>query len=488
LTDSLGKTTSRGAVALASQVISTRLIVFATQLVLAYELSEEDFGSAGIAQAIAGVASVFVTLNIESVLIKRKKHLNLWAPPAFWMTFCVGLLGSLCVLLTGLFSNQVQDNKCLSLLLLILAISMPIRTIAAVPNAIITANLRFNALAIVGALSIVATSGLSICFAVLGFGAASLVLPIPIVALLNIVILFWLSDFRPTFFMHLTRWRYLIQDTGRFWGVQVIWTLFGQIDYILLAFFLSKKDVGEYFFAYMMATQAVRITSGNLYFVMFPVLTSMGSDYARQAQAAIRTCRTIPILLVPACLAQAIFCYPLIDFLYPNKWETAATIVCILSAGLSVYPVSFIGEALMHAQGRFREYYILMAFSLTLFVLCVTIGANFLGVTGAALGVSTHFLLVSPFVTVMAFKNQYDALTVLVEVYGKPLAIGLVIYFVCVGLGRLAEQFGLDKFTSSVLAGAFSPVLFLVVAVKLLPKRIEGLIDVWRGKINGKAY
>ncbi len=469
------------------QVIATRLIVLGTQLILAINLTEEDFGKIGIAQAVAAVVGTLVAFNLESALIARKKDLPALAQTAFWMSFALGMMGCLAVLLSAWMGKQIDGNSELLWLILILAFSFPIRAIVAVPNAIIASQLKFQSIAVVGTACIVLTSVLSIVFSLMQFGAASQIWPVPIVAIINVLVLSYLARFIPKFPPTWVRWRELIGDASKFWGIQVIWSLFGQIDYIVLAFLLASSEVGEYYFAYMLATQAVRVATGNLYFVMFPSLSSMGQDAERQAKATFRVCQVIPLALIPACLAQAFLSEPLLDWMYPNKWKFASELIMILSLGLAVYPVSMVAEALMHAQSRFREYYRFMLLSIAIFVCFVAIGALYSGLIGAAFGVSIHYFLISPIIVAIALRGYYSWHSTMKEIYLKPVIIGISVFAFCIGLRHYMVIAGSPNFNSSIVVGLLAPLLFVVTAYTLLPSRIHGLIDVLRGKMVGQA-
>ncbi len=339
----------------------------------------------------------------------------------------------------------------------------------------------------VGFACIVLTSGLSIAFSLMKFGAASQIWPVPIVAVINFLILAYLAKFRPQFPPTIAKWRELIGSASKFWAVQAIWSILGQIDYIILAFLLANSEVGEYYFAYMLATQAVRIATGNLYFVLFPSFSSMGSDHQRQASAAFRICQVVPMVLIPACLAQAFLSEPLLDWMYPSKWKFASELILILSIGLAIYPISMVVEALMHAQHRFREYYLYMVCSTILFVACVTVGTLLFGLIGAASGVSTHYLLVTPAFTAIALSRYFPWRTTILEIYLKPMVIGLSVLLVSLSFRHYLIHSGLSNFNSSIAVGLFSPLLFLLIAYSMLGSRFHGLFDVLRGRVASQT-
>src|SRR4029450_13067745 len=141
--------------------------------------------------------------------------------PAFWLSLVVGCVGGTLAALAAPIAARLVGEPRLNGMILLLAIASPIQTTSMVPQAMLSAKLRFQRIVIIGTGAAVGNSVLSIIFAALGFKAYSMLVPTPIIAGTRAIALWWSAKppcaWRPQF--HL--WRFLVVDTGYNWGISI---------------------------------------------------------------------------------------------------------------------------------------------------------------------------------------------------------------------------------------------------------------------------
>ena len=143
----LGRAATSGVVWLIAQSLSARLFGFVSQLFLAALLLPADFGIIGLANTVASIAQVLVGFGVDDVLLQRQRTVRFWTASAFWISLALGTAGMLAMMIAAPIAAQVYHSRSLIGLILLLAIAMPIRTLATVPQVTIRLAIDFSFLA-----------------------------------------------------------------------------------------------------------------------------------------------------------------------------------------------------------------------------------------------------------------------------------------------------------------------------------------------------
>src|SRR5262249_941894 len=160
------------------------------QVVLAWMLKPEDFGVAGLAIMAATLIGLLREGGIAHVLLRRQRHFDRWANAAFWMSMLTGLAPGLLLLAAAPALQIVYKRPGIGRVVLMLAGTSAIVCLRLVPAARVQARMQFRFLSIARTALALLSSGVSIALALMGMGAASLVIPMTTVAAFSAV-LFW---------------------------------------------------------------------------------------------------------------------------------------------------------------------------------------------------------------------------------------------------------------------------------------------------------
>jgi PST family polysaccharide transporter len=396
---SLGVRTTRGLVWLVGQTAGAKTINLIGQVVLAILLRPEDFGLYGLAIMVGNFTSLVQQIGLREILVQRQNRMRQWANPAFWMALALAFATSALTILATPFAAHSFGSRTVAEMLLITALVPPLSSLATVTSALAQTHLRFRLQATVDfaatALSLLLTIGL----ALLGFGAFSFVIPMPLVALFRSAA-YWVAvgkDCRglvrldPQF----RRWRYLWGDGGRQLGFALCATITLQGDYLLLGLLRSKAEVGIYYFGFNLSMQTVQLVGMNLAGVLFPALALIRSDSKRQTNAFLSAVRLMAFLAVPLCFAQAALAAVGMRLLFSEKWDAAIPVVQVLSLGMAFLLFGWQAGALLQAQRRLGVLLRYGIFSVFLFLGLVYLGARLGGPVAVAAAVSVSFCVLA---------------------------------------------------------------------------------------------
>jgi O-antigen/teichoic acid export membrane protein len=487
--ENLANRTATGMVWLASQTVFARILSLLSQLVLAWLLMPEHFGLWGLVITITGFGTLLNNPGIDDVLLQKQKHLKRWITPAFWLSLAcsvggsilMALIGTIIVLLAHHRGNSSYGNFTVLWMILILCIGSPLNALGTVPVVMLRSQMRFFRLAGVNCGEVLLQQSLIVLCAAMKLGPYSFVLPMPFVALIRAIVLWGMV--RPPIQRHLAihRWPALISSTSWVFGYRLFATLTNQGDYMTLGFMnISAAIIGQYFFAFMVATQVIRVLCDNLASVLMPALNTMYDNPVRMEQAVHRSSRALAAMVIPVVTLQIVLAGPAIRLVFPPKWEPAIVLVQLLSFGPLLYAAAWPMGVMMLAAGRFRTLFFLWLLNAISFFVMVGIGTHYFQAAGTAAAVSLWSWFSAFLHSVFAMQSLRGCALLLRNSW-RPLlaaavsaAVGAIpawLILLLMHTGRL-EALAQLLIVTPVIAG-----VYFVLMRKLDPESIQVLID-----------
>lgn len=426
---SLGRHSVRGLAMMLAQNVVGRFSGLFSQLALAALLAPADFGIVGLAYTVATIVATLTNIGVEDVILQRRRSLYLWSGAAFWINLGVATLGGLLVLLLAPIAAASYGAPRLTGLLAVLALAMPLGTLASVPGMILRSQLQFRVFAVYGSVEIVVQALMTVALAWAGYGPYSFVLPLPILAVVKASIWWHLIGFRPRLRPHRRRWKYLVGNTSAAFLSKLIVALIGQGDYIVLGLLASQSAVGSYYFGFRLAAQPVWILAGNVAGILYPVLIQLKSDPVRQGEAALNASIVLSYCVMPLALIQAAVAGPVLGSLFGQKWTTSIPVIQLLSVGLALDAISWVAGSLLAARGEFAVGLRYVAVQLPIFFGLVMAGALLDQEVGVACAVCAFYAVTQPIFVYGVYRRVGVSLRQVALIYLKPtlyaaLAVG----------------------------------------------------------------
>jgi O-antigen/teichoic acid export membrane protein len=474
---SLRQAAISGVIWLGAQSLGSRVLAFASQLLLAWFLAPADFGKIGLAYTISGIASAFVSFGIEDVLLHRRKYLGRWEATGFWISLALGIAGMIIALIAAHVSLDIYRDPSLVPIVEILAVSLPIGALSTIPSVRLRAEMNFRFLATYNIAENAAMQSMVVVLAALGAGPYSFAIPMPILACAKAV-LFWsklglISNWR----VKPVQVRYLLSRGSASAGERLLIELVAQCDYILLGLLTSQAVVGLYFFAFRLAAQPIRLLAGSFQNVLLAALAQLGSEPGRQAQAAFRTARILAFVVVPLSFMQAALARPFLLAFFGTKWEGSILLVQILSLGLPFDAVSWVIGAFLKARGEFQRAFLFSLVFAPIFVLVVAIGCTIASAEGAALAVSGCYIVMPIVFAAAVFRRAAIPVRKSIAIFVFPVLLAAPTVGAAVALSLL------NLFTSNFLVqvvgiGALGSTFYVAATAVFFPDVTMELVNL----------
>lgn len=432
----------------ASTVVSTiivKAVQFVAHIVLAYYLTETDFGLAAIAVSAAVFPSQIKELGITQLLLRHPKRFESWSGDAAWLTTVLGLLSGLTTVLMIPVVAWATDSPGVGGPLLLLALSAVVTAPATVSYVKLSIDLRFVFIARLNTAMAVASSVLSVLIAMQGFGPYAMVMPVVVVNALRMVLGLWLAPVRWTLLPRWSRCQVMLGDGWKMmlslFFFQVVW----QCDNLILGVFHTEQQVGIYFFAFYLSAQTLSMLSNNLASVLLPILGRMSGNQQRQNQGLIQACRYLCAIGLPLCFIQAAVGGPLLRVVWQDRWVSAIPAFQALSIGWAFRLIGLPSVSLLQAQGRLNAYLYFAIASAFSFVIVITIAAHVGAATTVAVAAALFYATMETGIAVIALGKTG------VGPGGGPLSLSQ-------GL-RIVQSITRVPLLSAILGGTISYVL-----------------------------
>jgi PST family polysaccharide transporter len=380
--DNIGSRAASGMFWIAGQTAVSRVVGLVAQWILAnWLLGPKDFGQIALVYSITTIAGLANNPGLNSVLLQKQRHFNRWATPAFWMSLAFGLAGTVLMALLAavvigmakLKGNLAYGDSSIFWMTLIMASGTPLTAMGTVPMVKLESQMRFARIASIGTAELLLQQILLLTFAALGFGAYSFVMPVPIVAALRTATLWIIAPTPLRGYLGIHRWPALWASTGWILAQRGLIAATSVGDYITIGWLFGNDVlVGQYYFAFNLAMQVVRVLCDNAGSVLMPALSAIHSDSLRTLNATQRASRALAAMVIPIAMLQIVLARPVIHLVYSSKWESSIVLVQLLSFGPLLLAAGWPYGTVLTASGRYRAaFYSWLLNGIAFFVLVI---------------------------------------------------------------------------------------------------------------------
>ena len=346
----------RGSLWLSAQWLLNKIATAGATLLIVYFVSPQQYGIAVTALAIAGYLRFAPPEVLGQVLIARGRHIDLLTAAARRLSWGIGAAGTVLTLASipiVLHIYRDYPRAWLGGLLVVLG-GLPLLSAAVVvPLTALQRALQFRRIAFLeGTLQLAATS-LSVAFAAVGGGAASLVVPQIVKEGARALLYRRRQEARRTRRFQWVAARLLLRDylmaTA---GVYLHGALVG-LEVLFLGFRAGEYEAGLFGFGFTLAIQMTRVFTARIGVVLQSTFAKLGEDRGRQVEGLLRAQRVLGAVCVPFALVQVVVATPFFELILPEKWGSAVPVFQLLSIAQAFHFAAAPSMAGLKAQRRF---------------------------------------------------------------------------------------------------------------------------------------
>jgi O-antigen/teichoic acid export membrane protein len=301
--------------------LAGRLVDFVTILVLARVLTPADFGLTAIATTLISVVDTVLEVPVILALISLGRVTKAHMDTAFTLGLLRGLVLTVVVLSAAWpFSRIYHDERLISLVA-VLAIGPMARSLYSPSMVKYARELSFRQgfTADVAGKLIASTIAISVVF--LGGGYWAIAAGSVSGSVATTLISYLITGYRPA--LSLRRFSEFSRFLGWFSTAQILAALSWQYDRILLGYFMSKADLGQYTMASDLSVLPTQSLIGP---AMQPLVVAFGrinDDRERVRSAYLKASSFTMMLAAPTSIGMSLTPDLIVDVLLGAKWIEA---------------------------------------------------------------------------------------------------------------------------------------------------------------------
>lgn len=357
--------------------VGTLTINFLTNLVLARLLMPEDFGAIAMLAIFLAVSNIFIQGGLGAALIQKKNPDHLDYSTVFYWNLVVAAIFYLILYVSAPLIADYYALPLVKPLLRVQSLVLLIQSFSIVQYTQLQKQMNFKALAIRNMAAALAGTLAAIPLALRGFGAWSLVASTILASIVNVLLLWKMSNWRPKLEFSFTSLKTLFGFGGLMLLSSLTETLYTNLQGLIIGKRFSAGDLGYFSQAKKLEEIPVTGLSSIVNDVTFPAFSSLQDDPDRLLAGMRKSTKALTFLNFPMMILLMIVAQPLICLLYGSKWEPSAPYFQILCISGLIYAVNTLNTNVIKSLGKGQIYFFVQITKRVLGIALILFGVRF---------------------------------------------------------------------------------------------------------------
>jgi O-antigen/teichoic acid export membrane protein len=376
--------------------LSTQVAGLVSLVVLARLLTREDYGTVGMVFAILGFAAIFVDLGLTPAVIRKQDVTQAELSTAFWTNNAMGWAVMVILWLMADGVAAFYGEPALVAVTRVSALGFVLMPLTSVHRARLMQVLEVRTLTLMNLAALTVSTGGAITLAAFGWGYWSLVAQSLILGAMNVILLWSMVDWRPSWTFNTAVLRGFLGFSGFLSATQIIGYWNRNLDKLMIGRMSGSTDLGVYSRVYVLVLLPLQQVSQVVDAVLFPAYSTIQNDPRQIAQIYLKISRLVALVTFPLSLGLWAVAEPAVLVLCGEPWRDMIPLLRILAPLGALQSVLALNSSLYLACGRTRRAFLVTLATTLALASAFYIGLRIHGTSGMAwayLGVS---LILSP--------------------------------------------------------------------------------------------
>lgn len=367
----------------AANILLTRVLQFATTLILARIIAPEQFGALAVAIVAQSIALNITELGTTASIARGDRDPDAIAPTVFTLSLATGTILTVIMIVSAPWLAAMLGDPTAAPVVQVLALTVFLASFASVPSALVWRDYRQKKRLLVDATSIIVTMVVAIPLALIGWGAMALAWSRVLGQAVSTVG-YWLIVTR----RYLPGWNRaelggLLRLGLPLAASNMVAFVMLNVDYIVIGRQLGPEQLGLYLMAFNLAALPSSVLTSIIRTVAVPTFGRLLVD-GRLASLTPSFIRGVSWAAFPVCAMIGALGTPLMTALYGERWAPAATALLGLGLFSAARILTELFADLCVGAGRTVGLFWVQAVWLLALVPAMIAGVHLLGIGGAA--------------------------------------------------------------------------------------------------------
>ncbi len=332
-------------------------VKFVISIFLTRLLDPEEFGLIAMVTVIVSLASVFSNVGLSASLIQRKRLLPVHYNSVFYFNFLVSVLLTVLLFLSAPLVATFYNRPELIAITQVLSVVFIINGATTIQITILKKLLKNEFLTKAQFISAIISGVTGILLAYMGYGVWALVVQSILSSLINSIMLWFFSGWRPQLNFSLKALRQLWGYGFNLFLSGLLNTFFTQLEVLFIGKLFTPALLGFYQRAKSLNQLVVTFSSGSLMSIFFPVLSSVQHDNKRYTNIVEKTYKLINWIIFLIIGLLFLTSRDIIVILFTEKWLPSLPIFRVLLLGAFIYPLSAVLVNVIAGKGNSKAFF-----------------------------------------------------------------------------------------------------------------------------------
>lgn len=336
-----------------AHLVFTRIIQAGGMIVLVRFLSPSDFGAWAVITTVFAVLLLFSDMGVQSSLIQTQGDVEAAANFWFWGGLVLGTACYLIVFSVGPYCAVFFHYPNLDALLRVMGVSLLINSLNIVPNALLVRSSRFRERFYVEGTATVVGAGVSLATAAHGGGVWSLVAGGLTAQVLQGVLVYTVTKWRPGRYRIPRREARQFMAFGSAVSLQglLVWFI-NNVDNILIGRRWGARELGLYSLGcYVGLLPAVQIT-GAAATAIYPRMSAVQPDRLAVRALYLGAMRSVSLVTLPLGVGMIVTAPLFVPLWFGDAWDGAIALIQLTAVYGMLASVGGLMVPLCNSQGR----------------------------------------------------------------------------------------------------------------------------------------
>ena len=479
--DIIKKNTFSGLIWRFGERFSAQLISFIVSIILARILLPEQYGIVAIVTIFITLANVFVSSGLGTSLIQKKDADDLDFSSMFYASVLISIILYLILFVSAPFLAALYKNDLLCTVIRIMGLRLPIAAINSIQHAYVSKEMIFKKFFFSTIIGTIISAGVGIYMAYAGYGVWALVAQYLTNSLIDTVVLFITTKWRPKLMFSFNRFKSLFSYGWKIMASSFIGTLFDKIKGLVIGTKYTSTDLAYYNKGEQLPLLVTNNVNSSIETVIFASISKEQDNIANVKKIVKRTIKISAYAMFPVLFGFIAVAEPMIKVLLTDKWLFCVPYIRVVCLGQIFGILSTINLQALKALGKSNTVLNLELLKKPIYLVFIVVGM-FISPLAIALA-NSLYIIVSTIINVIPnskligysmWSQIKDILSAFVMSSVMMIAVGLLTYIsmnvylllilqICMG--------ALIYFTLSIIFRVDSFVYILDYLKKILGKK-----------------
>jgi len=373
-----------------SDQVVTQFIFVLFSIFLARIIPPSVFGVLGMVTIFSNFAGLFIDMGFGVALIQKKEADDEHFSSVFWLNMAIGALLYLLFFFTAPLLSIFFKEPQITILVRIICLSFIINSMTSVQSNLLIRELKFRQKVIFN--WIATFTGYSVAFylAFNGYGVWSIVWMTLLTSLVNSILYWFSSDWRPSFVFKINKIKELSRTGLSVLGDTTVNYWSRNFDNFIIGRVLGSTELGLYTRAYSLMLLPLRNISSVITKVMFPAFSKKQDNIPTLKKYYLRIIKYISLLTFPMMIGFSLVSKEFVYLFFGKNWSGMIPLLSILSLVGTLQSISFLNGMIYNSVGKSN-----IAFKVSILVNLVLIIAFCIGVNFGIIGMAWSYLIAS---------------------------------------------------------------------------------------------